>query len=82
MDKTTTIGENQLNRDILLKDVKIDESQDGPAILIYHTHSQEGYSDSVEGDPDTTVVGVGDYLEKLLTKNMDIRYCTIKGNMM
>ena len=79
VDKTTTIGENQLNRDILLKDVKIDESQDGPAILIYHTHSQEGYSDSVEGDPDTTVVGVGDYLEKLLTEKYGHKVLHHKG---
>ena len=79
VDKTTTIGENQLNRDILLKDVKIDESQDGPAILIYHTHSQEGYSDSVEGDPDTTVVGVGDYLEKLLTEKYGHKVFHHKG---
>lgn len=79
VDKTTSIGENQLNMDTLLKDMKIDESGDGPAILIYHTHSQEGYSDSVEGDPDTTVVGVGDYLEKLLTEKYGHKVLHHKG---
>ena len=39
---------------------------DGPQILIYHTHSQEGYKDSRAGDDSTTVVGVGDYLTQLL----------------
>lgn len=37
-----------------------------PQILIFHTHSQEGFADSVEGNPETTIVGVGEYLAKLL----------------
>ena len=39
---------------------------DGPQILIYHTHSQEGYADSAPGNLDTTVVGVGEYLTQIL----------------
>src|SRR5699024_3414370 len=39
---------------------------DGPQILIYHTHSQEGFVDSVPGDNSTTIVGVGEYLAELL----------------
>ena len=39
---------------------------DGPQILIYHTHSQEGFADSVPGDPSTTIVGAGEYLAELL----------------
>lgn len=37
-------------------------------ILIYHTHSQEGFTDSVKDDTDTTIVGVGTYLAQLLTE--------------
>jgi stage II sporulation protein P len=69
VDNTTTIGKDQLDADKLLGvDMTIDENVDGPQILLYHTHSQEGYSDSVSGDASTTVVGVGDYLTKLLEK--------------
>ena len=39
-----------------------------PQILIFHTHSQETFADSVAGDPTTTIVGVGDYLTELLTQ--------------
>lgn len=39
-----------------------------PQILIYHTHSQEGFRDSVKNDTDTTIVGVGTYLSDLLTE--------------
>ena len=37
-----------------------------PQILIYHTHSQEGYADSVPTDASTTIMGVGEYLSALL----------------
>ena len=67
VDNTTTIGRNQLNAEKLLEpDMTIDTDTDGPQILIYHTHSQEGYKDSKAGDPKTSVVGVGDYLTELL----------------
>lgn len=35
-------------------------------ILIYHTHSQEAYADSVPGDVSQTVVGMGDLLTSCL----------------
>ena len=44
------------------KVVKSDE----PQILIYHSHSQEGFADSVEGDVSTTIVGAGEKLTRLL----------------
>ncbi len=50
-----------------------------PQILIYHTHSQEGYADSVPGDPSHTVVGVGDYLTKLLTEQYGLNVIHHKG---
>lgn len=69
VDNTTTIGKDLLNVDKLLSyDLAVDTQGDGPQILIYHTHSQEGYKDSVQGDPSTTVVGLGDRLTELLTE--------------
>lgn len=69
VDKTTTITSSQLNVETLMaKDCSLTHDASTPQILIYHTHSQEGYADSVEGDTSTTVVGVGDYLTQLLTE--------------
>ena len=48
------------------KNLSIDKSDGKPKILIFHTHSQEGFTDTVEGDASTTIVGVGDYLTELL----------------
>lgn len=67
VDNTTTIGSKLLNaKKLLAYDLTVDRQADGPVILIYHTHSQEGYKDSVANDPSTTVVGLGDYLTELL----------------
>ena len=69
VDNTTTIGSAQLNADALLgKDVRLSHDASTPQILIYHTHSQEGYADSVPGDASMSVVGVGDCLTELLTQ--------------
>lgn len=69
IDSSTTIDSSKLNVETLLgKDMTITKQGDDPVILIYHTHSQEGYSDSLSGDLSTTVVGVGDYLTELLTE--------------
>lgn len=67
VDPTTTALESQINVDTLLgKDMKLEKNPEQPQILIYHTHSQEGFADSVEGDTSTSVIGVGDYLVQLL----------------
>lgn len=78
MDKTTTISPEDLNAEALLaKDMRIDKSVEGPQILIYHTHSQEGFADSVPGDNSTTIVGVGEYLAQLLReKGYDVMHVT------
>ena len=68
IDGTTGSNSNQLNLEKLLKkNMKLKDDVDGPQILIYHTHSLEGYRDSKEGDPDESVVGLGDYLTEILT---------------
>lgn len=50
------------------KNLAIDKTDSSPKILIFHTHSQEGFTDTVENDTSTTIVGVGDYLTELLTE--------------
>ncbi|MCC8139821.1 MAG: stage II sporulation protein P [Lachnospiraceae bacterium] len=67
VESNTTVTAEDLNAEKLLaKDMTIDKGVDGPQILIYHTHSQEGFVDSVPGDNSTTIVGVGAYLTELL----------------
>ena len=66
IDRTTTISSDQLNAaELLAKDLTINTDAGGSVILIYHTHSQEGYADS-DGTEAMTVVGLGDYLATLL----------------
>ncbi len=80
VDSTTTIDGSQLNADALYgKDVRLSHDASTPQILIYHTHSQEGYADSTPGDPATSVVGVGDYLTKLLTEQYGMNVIHHKG---
>lgn len=67
VDSTTTINSSQLNVDELLsKDMHIDTTTSGPKVLIFHTHSQEAFADSVANDESTTIVGMGRYLAELL----------------
>ena len=67
VDSTTTIGPEQLNADALLaKSMHIDKKKNGPKVLIFHTHSQEAFVDSKEGDPNTSIVGMGAYLAEKL----------------
>ena len=50
-----------------------------PQILIYHTHSQEGYADSVAGDEDSGVMGAGEELARLLSQEYGFRVLHHKG---
>ena len=52
----------------LSTDLTMKQDASLPQILIYHSHSQETFSDSREGEQADTVVGVGDYLTSLLTE--------------
>ena len=61
--------EEELNgSEMLGKDMTLKQDNSKPQILVYHTHSQEGFVDSVKGKPETNIVGVGDYLCKLLSE--------------
>ncbi len=68
IDGNTMAGSDQLDVNKLNQyDVTIAKEGEGPQILIYHTHSQEAFADSVQGDVSTTIVGVGDRLAQILT---------------
>lgn len=67
VDSTTTIQESQLNaKDLLGRNMKISQDSSGPKVLIFHTHSQEAFADSVQGDVNTTIVGMGRRLTEQL----------------
>lgn len=69
VDSTTMIHEEQLNVDELLaKDMHINMEENGPKVLIFHTHSQEAFADSKQGDAKTSIVGMGAYLAELLNQ--------------
>lgn len=70
IDASTMAGTGQLNgADFLTKDFRISKETQGPQILIYHTHSQEGYLSSGPGKEGGTVVDVGDQLARILEEN-------------
>lgn len=68
VDSTTYIGRDQLDvNKLAAKDMTLKQTDASkPQILIYHTHSQEGFADSVPGDDTTTIMGAGEKLAGLL----------------
>lgn len=67
IDRTTTIDGSELNaQEMLAKDMKLKGGAENIQILIYHTHSQEGYADSTPGDPNSSVLALGERLTQLL----------------
>ncbi len=70
VDGATKVTDDIFDGEVLInKDMTIEQRKDGqPQILIYHTHSQEAYIDSREGVLEDGVVGVGSYLEDILTE--------------
>lgn len=62
----TTIKESDLNIEKALKmNFEIEGTSDKPQILIYHTHSQEKFSNSKSGSSQS-IVAVGEYLATIL----------------
>ena len=69
LDSNTETNAQQISGTRFLKeDLTIKKDAKVPQILIYHTHSQETFADSREGQVEDTIVGVGDYLVELLEK--------------
>lgn len=78
VDSTTMADGSLLNAErFLAKDLRIDQTGDGPQILIYHTHSQEGYAD--KDHPLATVVGVGRELTRVLEEDYGYRVLHHEG---
>lgn len=74
IDANTMAGSDQLSVEKMLgMDMTLPQEGDGPQILIYHTHSQEAFADSVPGDVNTGIVGVGECLTKILTEQYGYR---------
>ena len=73
VDSSTMADPDLISAEKLLgKSMKI--TMDGtPKVLIYHTHSQEMFADSVSGDPGTSIVGMGTYLTELLNQRYGIQ---------
>lgn len=61
------------------KDLRIQKDTEGPQILIYHTHSQEAFADSVPGDEGTTIVGAGEHLAEILRNQYGYNVLHHKG---
>ncbi len=73
VDSNTMADPDLLNAQKLMgKDMSLDTSSEGPKVLIYHTHSQEAFIDSVQGDPGSTILGMGAYLSELLNDTYGI----------
>jgi stage II sporulation protein P len=66
VDSTTKADAELISAETLLSEDMQIEQEDAPQILIYHTHAQEMFADSVPGDLSTGVVGAGEYLAQLL----------------
>lgn len=67
VDQTTSVTAQKLDASQFFAfDATMKQDNSLPQILIYHTHSQEGFADSVAGDPSTTIVGVGEELARIL----------------
>ncbi len=67
VDASTKVTDELFDAEELLgKDMTLKQENNKPQILIYHTHSQEGYIDSRAGKSEDTVLGIGEYLTKLL----------------
>ena len=75
VDSSTMIGPEQLNADDLLgRSMKINKKEDGPKVLIFHTHSQEEFVDSIPGDPATSIIGIGELSRSRTNGDIDYLY--------
>jgi stage II sporulation protein P len=67
VDSTTSVDEELLNIEQLMgNQITLDRETEGYQILIYHTHSQEAFADSRQGEEEDTIMGAGDILASLL----------------
>lgn len=80
VSSTTLYPEDIDANKLMAMDMKMQTASNMPQILIYHTHGQEAFADSVSGDVSTTIIGVGDYLTKLLTETYGYNVIHLKDS--
>lgn len=79
VDEKTDAGAVNLDAAKFLEtDLTIEKDDSIPQILIYHSHSQEDFSDSRPGKEEDTIVGVGAYLTDLLEKDYGYQVIHVK----
>ena len=79
VDASTTADAASLDAaEYLAKDLTLKPEKGQPQILIYHSHSQETFADSREGEEADTVVGVGDYLAEILEEKYGYQVIHVK----
>ena len=67
IDPTTSMEEDYFQFEELQKiDCSVNKEAAGPHILIYHTHSQEAFSNSEAGKEEDSIVGAGEILASYL----------------
>ena len=80
IDSSTSCNASVLQPEVLIdRNLTMDLSGNDPKILIYHTHSQESFKDSVPGDENGTVVGLGNTLTEILQKKYGVAVYHDKG---
>lgn len=73
VDGSTSVNEKILDvKKLLKKDMTLKRNENGPKILIYHTHSQEAFRDSEKGKTSDTIMGMGAHLAELLNEKYGI----------
>lgn len=66
--RASVLSSELVASELLGINLSIEKDSTVPQILIYHTHSMEGFTDSIEGNKDTNIVAVGTYLSQLLSE--------------
>ena len=74
VDSRTDLTSDDVNIDeFLSKNLTIDQSVSGPKVLIFHTHSTEGFADSnMQNWKEEGIYGAGERLSKILKEKYNI----------
>ncbi len=73
VDAKAYVTEKELNsHDLITTPVSCDIRGSSPKVLIFHTHSQEDFKDSVPGETEDTIVGVGQTLAEILAEKYNV----------
>ncbi len=80
VDSRTDIMDGEINGEKFINmDFSLNDDNDGPKILIFHTHSHESFADSnMDLGKDEGIVGVGEYLKNIMEEKYGIEtmHCT------